>query len=106
MIKSITMIAPSAVLTEADDLCAALGWGSGNFLVPLAESQSGPPTHYGMRASVTDNLVDGLADAIGQSPSLSGAVIVDVRPDGERLGHFDEVVSVAGLVRVDLEGGV
>lgn len=104
MIMSITMITPSEVLTEADELCAALGWGSGNFLVPLADAENGPATHFGMRASVPEERVAPLVEAIEQSATLAARVISDVRPDAERLGHFEAVLGELGLVRVDVTG--
>lgn len=109
------MIVPAAMRGAGEALGAALGWGPGNFSVALSGDGAGPASHYGLRATAGDGfpaLLQAAAagEGIGQDAvapadiqSLMAALIVDLRPDAGRAGHFDDVLATAGLRRVEAE---
>jgi len=85
---------------QANACLAALGWGTQNFLVELGRDAYGPLTHHGLRATVTTEFIEALQDRIAADHVLVGAVLIDLRQDAERMGHFDAVLAQTGLERI------
>jgi len=103
---SLTMLVAQEQLAVANALCAALGWGSDNFLVPLSASGMAPATHFGLRATDTAAFASIFQDAMAAEPGLASAMVLDLRDDDQRLGQFEVVIAERGLTRVESPVGV
>lgn len=86
---SIVILTEIATLAEAN---AACGWGADNFRVELSADGSAPATHLGLHAMAPESFA---AD-----PALA-TLIVSMRADAHRWGHFDAVTNSAGLQRIE-----
>ncbi|MGY6704791.1 hypothetical protein [Roseinatronobacter sp.] len=100
MNMSLVIITPVSLTDQADACLAALGWGTQNFLVELGGDADGPPCHHGLRATVTTEFVKALQDRIATDQALVGGLLIDLRPDAKRMGHFDAVLAQNGLARM------
>lgn len=100
MNRSTTILVPQSHLAAANALCAALGWGNDNLLVPHSVSGQEPATHFGLRATDTAELVLALQDVLMDEPDLASALVLDLRDDVQRLGQFKAVIVAQGLAHV------
>jgi hypothetical protein len=111
---SVVIYTTAANLSASDQLADALGYGLGNFSVPLGDTETSPVTHYGLHTYATQIFVDMLTAAgAGTPPTVGGmtaeealAIVsqwgVSVRPVGvDSAEHFDS--AVAPLTRDVLE---
>lgn len=103
MNMSLVIVTPASLTARADACLAALGWGTQNFLVELGGDDDGPLTHHGLRATVTTEFIGALQDGIAVDPALASAVLIDLRPDAERMDHFDAVLAENGLTRIETQ---
>ncbi|MFC5385206.1 hypothetical protein ACFPLB_04400 [Aquamicrobium segne] len=113
---SIVMIVPAELQDQANRISCALDYDvlPGNtFSVALSVDGSEPATHYGCRTSAKQEFVDILNQAgSGNLPEIEwsdfdltpddvaavlGALIIDVRPDDQVTGHFDDVMAAREL---------
>lgn len=102
MTTSLVLLAPVPELEVLDELLERLGWGRNNLLAVVAPSATHTPTHRGLRASVSEVSAEALENALHEDTALAGRVVLDIRPDAQRLGHFEAVLEAAGLVRLSL----
>jgi len=107
MLLSCVLILPAALRDAGNALGEAMGWGPGNYSVPLSPSGLEPATHYGLHAWVAQAfldtldagaLPDGLDFAQADFDALLRALVVSVRVGMD--GHFDAVCAEQGLARV------
>lgn len=120
-LHSIVMIIPAELRDKANRLACALGHDADpgrTFSVALSGDGGSPASHYGCRTAAKQDFVDLVADAsVGSIPNLPwddyglsaqdiddvlAALVMDIRPAGEMMGHFDEVVAGQGLSRVEV----
>lgn len=114
-LNSLVVIAPVALLEQAESLASAVSpeWGTGNLTVPLSSDGTAPATHMGCRAWEYGAWGDAIAELnSGYTPegftaeqvqSLLGALIVDIIEDTDLAGgrgHFNEVISANGFQKV------
>lgn len=104
MMKSLVLIAPISALDEANAMLADLGWTDDNFTVPLSVGSHSDITHKGLRATAGSDFVQAVTERLSMSPVLSAALLADSRPDADRLGHFADCLSAAGLQFAEVEG--
>lgn len=108
MTYSATLLIPTAHRAAANLLGEQLGMGPTNFSVALSTDGTEPATHYGCRTWCDDAFVGMLVnaregiwpDGVDPVPNVLTALVVDIRPDAERDGHFDSVLTAEGLQRV------
>ena len=100
MTTSLVLLAPVPDLELLDELLERLGWGRNNLLAVLAPNATHTPTHRGLRASVSEIAAKALENALHDDTALAVRVILDVRPDAQRHGHFEAVLEAASLVRL------
>lgn len=108
---SIVIIVPAGLREKANRLACALGHDvlPGNtFSVPLSDNGE-DVTHYGCRTAAKQEFVDILTAASeGELPEdfeqpledvqeVISAMIFDVRPASDMIGHFDDVLAANGL---------
>lgn len=114
---SIVLIVPAELQDKANRLSCALGHDvlPGNtFSVPLTDNGE-DVTHYGCRTTAKQEFVDILTAAgDGQLPTdfpvpiedvqeVLAAQIVDIRDAGEMQTHFDDVIKLNNLKRIETE---
>lgn len=75
-----------------NEFLLGIGWSDNNFMVPLAAMDSAMVSHFGLRASVDIPVAETLALHLSEQPALADALLVDLREDAERLGHFADVI--------------
>jgi len=107
---SAVLIIPAALRDKADRLGELMGWGPGNYSVPLS-SDGTSVTHYGCRADVTTGFLDMIAGAqAGHLPSIDmppgdivavlSALVADFAEPGQYASareHFEAVCVARGL---------
>lgn len=117
---SIVMIVPSELREKSNLLSCVLGHDElpgQTFSIPLSATGESA-THYGCRTAAKQDFVDLVADASdGILPDLPwgeyglsqqdiadvlAALVMDIRPAGEMMGHFDAVLTEQGLSRVEV----
>lgn len=101
---SVVLIVPAALLTQANALAEAMGFGPNNYTVPLSADGSEPATHYGLHTWAEQSFVDMLEGAAqgvmpqelidaGYAPedfaAVVGGLVSSVRDAMD--GHFAEV---------------
>ena len=116
---SAALIIPAALKTDADAVGAAMGWGPESYTIPIPEPEA--PTHYGLRADVSEQFIrwikglEPLPDPSAQP--VIDALIWDFSPDPTveyvedepvprtlwGKAHFDAAVTRAGLRPVEAE---
>ena len=100
MKPSLVLIVPAVHRDEANALGASMGWGNGNFSVPLSDDGV-TVTHYGCRLSVSQAFLDVmLTDLIAGVP-WGSQLINDVADD--KTSHFDTVVADYNLQVIDTD---
>lgn len=99
MKTSLVLLAAVPALERLDQILDRLGW-RGSLLAEVAPSAADTPTHRGLRASVSGDLAEALEIAVREDRGLDGSVVVNIRPDEQRHGHFDAILKVADLVRL------
>lgn len=97
MKKSLVIIASETDMQGANELLLGIGWSDNNFLVPLSTAASAKASHFGLRASVDISFAETLALHLSEQPALVDALVVDLREDAERLGHFADIIQREGL---------
>ena len=108
---SAVLVVPAALLAEGNAIGEALGWGPGNFSVPLSTNGLEPATHYGLHAQAQQNFVDmftGAAQGVvpdGLDPAalpVIGAMASSSAVEGVKrpAEHFQELLDAAGLRRL------
>lgn len=118
MTTSAVLIAPAALLGEANRLAEAMGWnepGCPAYTVPLSPTGAPPPTHWGLRTWASDSfagiiaaarrgeLPDSIAGAFAPErvAALVSALIIDIRTDEtDPAGHWAAVLEAHGLMMV------
>lgn len=103
MMKSLVLIVPISALNEVNSMLAGLGWIDDNFSVPLSDESHSDITHKGLRATASADFVEAVTEQLSMSPVLSAALLCDIRPDADRLGHFADCLTVAGLQFAEVE---
>lgn len=119
MTTSAVLIAPAALLPQANALGQAMGWGPGSYSVPLSPTSAAPITHWGLRTWAADGfaamveaagrgeLPTELQDAFAPADvaALVGALIVSIRSgEWDAARHWAEVLATAGLMQANEEG--
>lgn len=114
-LNSLVVIAPVALLQQAESLSAAVSpeWGTGNLTVPLSSDGTAPATHMGCRAWEYGAWSDAIAALnAGHVPEgftaqdvqdLLSALIVDIIEDTDLAGgraHFNTVIAANSLQKV------
>lgn len=113
---SVVLIAPAALLEQANALAAAMGWGPDCYSVPLSASGEAPATHWGLRTWAADSFA-GQVEAAAQGvlpeelagtfepaavAALIGALTISIEADvADPAEHFARVVDAAGLVAIE-----
>lgn len=98
---SIVIITEATSLADAEAICAVCGWGEGNFRVPLCADGTDPATHFGLHATLRESEAESFQAALEQAPDLAQALLVSIREDASRWGHFDAVAEAAGMKRIE-----
>lgn len=94
MIYSLVIIAPADIAEQVNAIAEAAGYGPNNLSVPLTTSEG--ITHYGLRTWASQGFVDSLGDF---PADLVSQCIIDIRPDAERYGHWQDVLNQHGMTR-------
>lgn len=115
-VHSVVVIVPAELLEKANALSCALGHDvppGDTFAVSLSDDGE-TVTHYGCRTSAKQEFLDILANAgEGELPEgfecslevvqeILAAMIMDVRPASDMIGHFDDVLAANELQRLEV----
>lgn len=111
--QSLVGIIPDSLRDKANMIALAMGFGQGNYSVPLAQTEDGPATHWGFRAAATKTTVEVLAGAspddephwaaFGITPddleAVKSALVIDSvdRKRSNAYQHFHKVLDGEGL---------
>ncbi len=100
---SAIMIVPAEHLDAANAFAVGMGWGPGNYSVPLSPTGLDPATHWGLCATVGQGFLDLLASPPPEA--LPILAVVNIGISGELIGadHFAAVTSAMGLQLVVTE---
>lgn len=101
--QSAVMIVPDAHKAAADAFGESMGWGPGNYSVPLSPTGALPATHWGCRANVSEGFLELLADPPAEAAPILAVVTMDIRSTDDARGHFLEVAAGIGLRMVEGE---
>lgn len=106
--QSLAMLIPAALLTEANALGDALGYGPENFTIPCGDGET--VTHYAgylanadafvavLEAAAQGNLPDGIVPE--QVASVLAALITDATESDDTYGHMTAVLEGLSLQRM------
>ena len=72
--------------------------------MPLSDEGHSDITHKGLRATASSYFVEGITERVALSPVLNAALHCDIRPYADRLGHFGDCSTAAGLQFAEVEG--
>ncbi len=95
--KSAVMIVPDAGLVAANAFGEAMGWGPGNYSVPLSPTGAEPATHWGCRATVYQTFLDLLANPTEEALPIFAFTVMDLKDTDDFAGHFHQVIDGLGL---------
>lgn len=106
--QSLAMLIPAALLTEANALGDALGYGPENFTILCGDGET--VTHYAGYLANADGFIAVLTAAAGGdlpdgvppdvvAPVLS-ALVTDATESDDTYGHMTAVLEAQGLVRM------
>ena len=103
-----TVLIISADLRDAGNAVAeAMGWGPGNYSVPLSADGQKPATHYGLHAWSSKEFrrwVEGteeLPEGMEAAKPVIDSVIASFQVDSDN--HWNEVLKTKGLNIIDAE---
>jgi hypothetical protein len=102
---SAVLILPAAYLAAGNALGEAMGWGAGNYSVPLSPTGTAPATHYGCRAEVGPGFLALMADPPDEAMPVLAVLTADLRETGDGYGHWSDVLASLGLQSVTGEPG-
>lgn len=99
---SAVLIVPDAHRDEASAVAEAVGWGPGNYSVPLSSDGTEPATHWLCRAQVDSGFPDRLDNPVEEAEALMEHLIIDVCECGPQDAgtHVDAVLTAQGLQKV------
>jgi len=101
---SAVLIVTTANLDAANALGEAMGWGPGNYSVPLSADSVLPATHYGCRAEVTQGFIDMLITPPEDNPlavAVINNLIYDFSDGEDGYSHFIRVITENNLKRIE-----
>lgn len=104
---STVLIIPAALRDAGNQVAEAMGWGTGNYSVPLSPAGSEPATHYGLHAWASEQFkawVEGtepLPEGMEAAQPVIDALIYSFRADLMNAEHFDTVAAANNLQRVE-----
>lgn len=99
--KSAVMIVPASGLAAANAFGQAMGWGPGNYSVPLSPTGAAPATHWGCRATVYQTFLDLLANPPEAALPILAFTVMDLKDTDDFAGHFHGVIAGQGLAIIE-----
>ena len=90
-------------MQSANKLLAGIGWEEDNFTVPLTADESSSISHFGLRASIRPAFSEVLAEHLAPLTALAQSLVIDLREETDRHGHFADVIDAEGLRVIRLE---
>lgn len=105
MKQSLVIIVADSAVEQEDTVLMDLGWATRNFAVALSGPDDPAITHRGLRATVGEGFLAAFEARMALLPDIAAAILVDARPDGERMNHFAACLALAGLQVAEPEVG-
>jgi hypothetical protein len=89
---SAVLIIPALYLEAANQLGKTMGWGDGNYTVPLTMDGK-TVSHYGCRADVQQGFMDLMANPPKEAAPILAVLVSDFRETSDGFGHWSEVLA-------------
>lgn len=104
---STVLILPATLQSAGNQVAEAMGWGPGNYSVPLSGTGAEPATHFGLHVWSSEEFKGWVEGTIPLPPGMESAqVVIDAliysfRSEAVPLDHFAEVLQTNSLVRIE-----